>query len=270
MNQMYSALLRWLGGTHPVAILMSFAANAIAVGGFLWLLWISWLEPIFFPWVAIECLPAPIRSHEHMLFGRYAPARGGYQVRLYVYPEDGEEKYWLIDRRWGLPQNGVWVDLARFGNPNGRGMKLPPPLYFRVFAVLVKAGTVVNMPGSDRSHPWVEVDSEEKFVQLLKTEGVTAVSASCRVERLENPQCDERPVIISPGRTATSSVRLLWEPNMPMYVELWKDGGRVMGQVMDNGTDLPLTPGTWELKVAPGRDFECLADVWFNVQSAQR
>ena len=58
-----------------------------------------------FPWVTIACPPAPIDSHEVMLFGRYKPAR--HKVRLYVRPQNltltAPDRYWLIERKQASP-----------------------------------------------------------------------------------------------------------------------------------------------------------------------
>lgn len=250
-------------------------SQIISIGGILVLVWQIIIIPHFFPSVTILCSPK-IYSHEQVVFGNYSPAREGYQVRVYVYPEDKTNKYWLQDQTWETTPNGTWADLARFGNPWGIDMKKPPPLNFRVFAVLIKSEDVIKLPAFGQQEPWIIKNSDKDFLDSLMKAGAKAVSTPYKLERLPEDICHSIPNITSINKkeyitmrmkplNVASPVRLHWEPNIPMYVEVRKGGVKILGDYMGSDVELPLEPGTQEIKVKPKDDYYCSASIWLDV-----
>jgi len=248
----------------------------LTVYGFFQLLWIFIIKPLFYSSVTVVC-PPKIYSHEQVISGTYYPERKDYQVRVYVNPDDKKNKYWLQYQTWQTLPAGEWVDLARFGNSWGVDMAKRPPLDFYVFAVLVKSADMSKLPGLDSGY--VKASGHDVFKNTLKQAGVIAISTPFRVERLPEQTCDipsELSINESPVVTATkklqvySPVRCNWEPNRPMFLEVWRGGRKILGETRLNGSELILEPEIYELKIMEKEEFGCFTNVWIEVLPSQQ
>jgi len=256
--------------------IIRFLEHIIVLATVFTVLWNHVIKPNFFPTVTLIC-PPTIYSNEQVVFGNYSPARDDYRIRLYVYPIDGANRFWFQEQAWEAYSNGAWVDIARFGNPYGIDMKMPLPLKFKIFAALVKSDNIDKLPGYDRRQPWIQESGGDKaFMNRLKKSGVITVSKPFEILRLPEDICHSNPIVTSINNNSilslntkiievNSPVKLHWEPNNPMFIEVWKGGMQTLSEEMENDSELILQPGIQEIKVKPRYDYHCSASIWVNV-----
>jgi len=261
----------WLGNPRPrlsnVAGILQIVGFCATVGlfPFIWHL-LKGQEPF----VELYC-PESIRSHEHMIFGSLAGE--GYQVRVYVGPDDGLRRYWLQPSPAQSTDKGQWSLLARFGNPYGWDHVKEPPLDYEVIAALVPAAKAQDLPGTD-DRPIVQLNLGEDIAQRLAMPSIQDI-ARCTIRR-DPERCQHYPRILQPPPQVRpdrlvdvhSPVRVLWEPNLPMYVELWRAGiplPELSHREWQPGRELDLAPGIYQLQVRYKRGSDCNAVLWFRV-----
>lgn len=220
-------------------------------------------------YVEIYCPPV-IRFHQHSVFGRFAGE--GYQVRVYVRPIDGTDTYWLQEPPLHSSVKGQWSLRARFGNPYGWDHIKEPPLEYEVLAALVPAAKLGALPGSDRRI--VHLNPAQNLESMLTPLGVGSTER-CIIRR--DPElCQELPRILQPEQAinpreltdVSSPVRFSWEPNLPMFIRIWR-GGEPVPEVSDtewdNDRELELSPGVYELQARYKKESDCIASIWFRV-----
>lgn len=220
-------------------------------------------------YVELYC-PESIRSHEYSVFGRFTGE--DYQVRVYIGPDDGTFRYWLQTPPLHYPTRGQWSLKARFGNPYGWDHVKEPPLEYEVLAALVPVSKLRALPGSD-GHLF-QLSLGEDLTDKLKKSGTINVQR-CTIRR-DPEHCQYLPHMIMPMASASprelpdveSPVKIAWEPNLPMYVELWRGGDRITSlshREWPNNQSFILDPGIYELHVRYKKESDCNASSWFRV-----
>jgi hypothetical protein len=170
------------------------------------------------------------------------------------------------------PTKGQWSLNARFGNPYGWDHIKEPPLDYDVLAALVPVNRLRTIPGSD-GH-MISLNPGEDLAGKLANSG--AISIKRCIIRRDPEQCQYLPHLIVPAISASppeltdvrSPVRIAWEPNLPMFVELWQGGERVKGishRAWPNNQSFTLSSGVYELKVRYKKGSDCNASLWFRV-----
>ncbi len=219
--------------------------------------------------VELYC-PDSIRSHEYFVFGRFAGK--AHQIRVYVGPNDGTAKYWILAPPYQSTATGQWSVKAHFGNPYGWDQLKELPLEYDVVAALVPADKLSTLPGSKRLV--VQLEPGEDLADELEEFGIDRIER-CTIRR-DPEDCQNFARILSPELSATpgkymdinSPVRIVWEPNVPMFVELWRGGEPLRGishREWSNIQEVSLAPGVYQLKVGYKRGAECNAVLWFSV-----
>jgi hypothetical protein len=244
------------------------------VGGVLVYLWQMLIVPNLYPAITIIG-PQIINSFQQTLSGHFYPVKANYRVRLYVYPEDGTNRYWLQSSKWETLPNGDWTDMAWFGNPYGIDMRKRPPLFFKVYAVLIQSSDVNKLPVFDKKQPWVELPDEDAFIDSLKAIGAIAISSPYRVERqpedyfqtpLKYIKLNKQDIIMgNQPIQVTSPIRIRWEPKIQMYIEIWQEGGLQTGLEIRGDTILEFKPGPYELKFKQKQNQQYYSSTWIEV-----
>jgi hypothetical protein len=263
-------LWAWLGKPKPtlgtLADLLGIVGFCATIGLFPFIWHLANRSDKF---VELYC-PDSIRTHQYSIFGRFAGE--GYQVRVYVGPEDGTYMYWLQTPPLHFATKGQWSLRARFGNPYGWDHVKEPPLEYEVLAALVPAKKLGVIPGADGQR--ITLAPGQDLEDLLTPLGITSVQR-CTIRR-DPEYCQYLPRMVQPKQPINpqdlpdlvSPVRVAWEPNLPMFIELWRGGERVRGlshEEWSNNREVKLGPGIYELHVRYKRESDCDASSWFRV-----
>jgi hypothetical protein len=214
------------------------------------------LKGLFFDDITISC-PDEIFSYEQSLHGTYSPSKNRF-ISLYISPQpkngNGKKSYWLQP---AIADSGTWSLVARFGNPFWHGMEGAPPLKYEVVAALYKKPDIFL---GTSSAP-IDIAEGKDIVELLKKSGASVVLKRA-VTRMDEIGCHFIPKIICPSPPSNpreepqvlSPIKIRWEPNQKMWVELWKDGSEVKTYpigMYDNSFSAKLETGLYELKMYP-------------------
>lgn len=263
-----SKIISWFYTPHPA---ISNTANILGIIGALGVVSIiGFFVAKLSPTVTIHC-PNEIRQSNHVVFGNYTPIQN-HEVYVYVHPDDGMDNFWLQSNPSHSSSMGAWSINARFGNPYGKDHVKEPPLYFDVVAVLIPKDHINELPGMDENP--VHIESFTEFDRIVQSAGVKK-RAECRIHRI--PEfCRIQPSIVFPKQPPDpfeypkvySPLSFKWDPQIPMYAELWSGGKPVANmshQVMHYSQEVSLDPGIYELKIRQKKGAECYANVWFMV-----
>jgi hypothetical protein len=229
--------------------------------------------PRFSPWIEIDCPPYKIPSHMCVLSGRFSAPEHDYKVRIYVWPDDNTNRYWLQNRKLDYSYRGKWAEFGIFGNPKRIDHKKIDPTFY-AYAVLVDAAMADDLPITNPGCPWLKADGENNFLSKLKAfKGFRAVSEPCRINRAGG-NCPDI-TISSPafGEIISAPIIPTWLPNYKMYMEIYNGGCLVHSGYHENNTELTLSEDIiatkqtpfYQIIISEAEGNECQAVSWFRL-----
>jgi hypothetical protein len=256
---------------NKFALVIGFIAGAITIVLYVECIYMDKIVPRFFPWIDVQELPGEIPSNQYIISGRYEGLKEDLKVRVYIWPDDFSDRYWLQMPRMNYAYKKKWAELCYFGNPKRIDhYKINPTFY--VYAVLVKASCVDSLPGAKSNCPWVEATGEFEFIKKIKSfPGVKAVSSPVPVKRTD-ATCPELE-IVSPSLTQDidTPVTCQWKPNRRMYVQLFNSGCKIFEGNLHNNSRIPLVVDSTKspyfliiISDRPGN--QCEASTWFCIK----
>jgi hypothetical protein len=166
-------------------------------------------------------------------------------LKLFVKPVDGDNKYWLNQPPYPpiLTEDSVWYQKCRFGDEDIRTMKKAPPLRFDIYAVVLKKGAKLPL---NSKNTYIEAASETDFFHALEPYA-SSVSEKFSLTRVA-PAEPEIPIVIG----LTSPVKITWGERVPMYIEIYHGGKVIKDGYHSSGELFGLSPSPilYEIKMS--------------------